>query len=75
MFVDVILERMKVLREAQEAKGQVGETNQEAETGSVKTAEDELTSQLDNGEHKDTEPKEDASSQGEPELYIQYSLF
>lgn len=75
LFVDVIMQHMKVLQEAQEAKRQVGDTKQEAETGSVKTAESELTSQLDSGEHKDTEPKEDASSQGKCELYIQNSLF
>lgn len=60
---DVVTERLKVRREAEEAKQRATEAKQEAETGSVKTAEGELTSQLDNGEHKDAEPKEDTSSQ------------
>lgn len=68
MFADVIMERMKVRQEAQEAKSRVGEEKQEA----VKTAEDtaEFTAQLDNGDHKDTESK--ASSQGKGELNAQY---
>lgn len=75
LFVDVIIERLKVRREAQEAKRQAEEAKQEAETGSAKTTADGLTSQLDSREHKDTEPKEDASSQGNGQLSIQYSLF
>lgn len=60
------MERMKVRQEAQEAKRRAaGEAKQEVETGSVKTADTaELTSQLDSREHKDPEPKEDASSKG-----------
>lgn len=55
----------------QEAKRQGEDAKQEPQTGSVKTAEDtaDVPSQLDNGEHKDTEAKEDASSQGK--LYVQ----
>lgn len=72
LFADVIMERMKVRREAQEAKRRAGEERQEAETGSVKTAEDtaEFTPQLDSGDHKDTESK--ASSQAKGELNVQY---
>lgn len=72
LFVDVVTERLKVRREAQEAKRRAAK--QEAETGSVKTMEDtaEITSQLDNGEH--AEAKEDARSQGKSELNIQYSV-
>lgn len=67
------MERIKVRREARETKRRAEEAKQEAETGSVKTAEDtaELTSQLGNGEHKVTEAKEDAHSQGKSPLYIQ----
>ena len=70
MFVDVILERVKVRRERQDAKRRVEESKQEAEPGSVRTAEDiaRFTSQLDNGQHKDTEAKEDTSSQGKSEV-------
>lgn len=75
LFVDVIMERSKVRRDAQEAKRRAEEAKQEAETGSAKMRADGLTSQLDSGEHKDTEPKEDASSQGKSQLSIQYSLF
>lgn len=73
MFVDVVTERLKIRRESKEAKTQAGEVRQEAETGLVKIAEDEITSPLDNGEHKDSEPKEVTNSQGKSELYIQYS--
>ena len=43
---------------------------QEAETGPVKITSDStaFASQLDSREHKDAEPKEDASSQGKTEL-------
>lgn len=66
LFLDVIMERLKVRREAQEAKRRAEEAKQEVETASVKTAEDtgEVTSQPDNRDHKETEPKEDVSSQG-----------
>lgn len=73
LFVDVVTERLKVKRETEEAKQRTTEVKQEAETGSAKTAEGELTSQLDGGEHKDAEPKEDASSQGRT-LYPVFSL-
>ncbi|KAG7216183.1 hypothetical protein INR49_029032 [Caranx melampygus] len=57
---DVIMEHLKVRREAEEAKRRAEEAKKEAETGSVKTAEDtaESSSQVDNTEHK-----EDAGSQ------------
>lgn len=75
LFEDVIMEHSKIRREAQEAKRRAGEAKQEVETGSVKTADPtELNSQLISKEHKDTEPKDDASSKGKSELYIQYSL-
>lgn len=74
MFADVIVERLKVRQEAQETTRRAEEAEQEAETGSTKIAVDALTSQLDSGEDKDTEPKEDASPHGKSQLYIQYSL-
>uniref|UniRef100_A0A665UV50 Nucleosome-remodeling factor subunit BPTF-like n=1 Tax=Echeneis naucrates TaxID=173247 RepID=A0A665UV50_ECHNA len=57
---------LKVKREAQEARKQAEEAKKEAETGSVKAAEDtaESNSQLDNSKNKETEPKEEAVSQG-----------
>lgn len=66
MFVELMMEHLKVKREAQEVKRGAEGAKQEAETGSCKTTEDttDLTPQLDNREHKDGEPKEDASSQG-----------
>lgn len=70
----MIIERLKVRQEAQEAKRREEEVKQEAETGSAKTAVDALASQLDSGEDKDTEPKEDASPQGKSPLDIRYSL-
>lgn len=72
VFADVIVERLKVRREAQEAKRRAEEAEQEA--GSTKPAVDALTSRLDGGEDKDAEPKEDASPQGRSRLYIQCSL-
>uniref|UniRef100_A0A665UV67 Nucleosome-remodeling factor subunit BPTF-like n=1 Tax=Echeneis naucrates TaxID=173247 RepID=A0A665UV67_ECHNA len=55
-----------IFREAQEARKQAEEAKKEAETGSVKAAEDtaESNSQLDNSKNKETEPKEEAVSQG-----------
>lgn len=69
MFVEVIVERMKISRESQGAKRLGGEVTTEAETGSLRTAEDaaKLTPQSDNGEQKDAESKEDGSSQGKSE--------
>lgn len=57
---------MKVRRERQEAKRLAEEMKQEAETGSVKTVEDSagLAPQVDNGQNKVTEAKEDATPQG-----------
>lgn len=68
------MEHLKVKRGAQDSKRQAGEAKQETETGSAKTVADGLTSQLDRGEHKDAEPKEEASSQGKSQFYIQCSL-
>lgn len=65
-FVDVVTERLKVRREAQESKRQVEDVKQEAECGSVNTAEGaaEVTSPLDNGEHRDGQPMDGAGSHG-----------
>lgn len=66
LFVELMMEHLKVRREAQETKRQPEEAKQEAETGSGKTTEDttELTPQPDSREHKDGEHKEDVSSPG-----------
>lgn len=74
VLVDVVAERLKVRREAQEAKRPADDAKQDAETGSAKTVADGLSSQLDRSEHKDAEPKEEASSQGESQFYTQGSL-
>lgn len=74
LLVDVITERLKVRQEAQEARRQVDDTKQEAETGSAKTVADGLASQLDPGEHKDAELQEEASSKGKSQFYTQGSL-
>lgn len=65
LFLDVVLENMKIRRERQEAKRRAEEMKQEAGTGSAKTAEDTagLAPQLDNGQQKDTEAKEDAAKE------------
>nr|XP_057905963.1 nucleosome-remodeling factor subunit BPTF isoform X2 [Doryrhamphus excisus] len=55
---EVVMERLKSRREAQKAKGQADEEKLQAETSSGQTVEDLATSQLGNGEHKDTDPKE-----------------
>lgn len=59
-------ENARVRKEAQEAKTQVGEDQQEAEQDSTKMAPKGLDSLL---EGDDLQVKEDLSSQGELELY------
>lgn len=68
LFAEVIMERLKVRWEAQGAK-------QEAEIGSAKMAVDGLTLQADSVEQKDTQSKEDGSSQSKSQLNIQNILF
>ena len=63
LFLDVLVERLKVKREAQETKGRAEESKQGAESGSANSAEDsvELPSQAAD---KAAEAVEDAGSQG-----------
>lgn len=65
LFADVIMEHLKVRREAEDAKRRAEEAKKEAEAGSVKAAEDTAGS---SSQPDDTEHKEDASSQGKVNL-------
>lgn len=60
----MIIESLKVRREAQETKRQAEEAKQEAETGPVTIAADGTVSQLGDRKLIETESVEDASSQG-----------
>lgn len=66
-MVDVILKRLKVRQEEQEAKKRPEEAKQEAETASVKKATDGFTTQLNGRELNDSEPNEEASSHAKGE--------
>ncbi|XP_054615497.1 nucleosome-remodeling factor subunit BPTF isoform X2 [Dunckerocampus dactyliophorus] len=55
---EVVMERLKSRREAQNVNSQAEEVKQQAETSSGQTVEDSATSQLGDGEQKDTEPTE-----------------
>lgn len=66
LFVEVVVERLKVRREAREAKTRAEEPKQDSDKGSVNAADAtaESTSQPDNGESKAVKPMGEAGSQG-----------
>lgn len=66
LFVEVVVERLKVRREAREAKTRAEEPKQDSDKGSVNAADAtaESTSQPDNAESKAVKPMGEAGSQG-----------
>lgn len=77
LFVEVVVERLKVRREAREAKTRAEEPKQDSDKGSVNAADAtaESTSQPDNAESKAVKPMGEAGSQGKKFLRCIFIFF
>lgn len=77
LFVEVVVERLKVRREAREAKTRAEEPKQDSDKGSVNAADAtaESTSQPDNAESKVVKPMGEAGSQGKKFLQCIFIFF